>query len=40
MPLSFSYSHVVLVDYLTKSDDLAQTSLPTQQINNIGFILI
>ena len=39
MPLSFSYSHIVLVNYFTKSDDPTQTSLPTQQIDNIGFIL-
>ena len=37
MPLSFSCSHVVLADYLTNSDDL--TPLPSQQIDNIGFIL-
>ena len=39
MPLSFSDSHIVLVNYLKKSDDLTQTSLPTQQINNIDFII-
>ena len=37
MPLSFSCSHIVLADYLTNSDDL--TPLPSQQIDNIGFIL-
>ena len=37
MPLSFSYSHIVLVDYLTNSDDLIPW--PSQQIDNIGFIL-
>ena len=37
--MSLSFSHIVLVNYLTKSDDLTQTSLPTQQIDNIGFIL-
>ena len=37
--MSLSFSHIVLVNYLTKSDDLTQTSLPTQQIDNIGFVL-
>ena len=39
MPLRFSYSNIALVNYLAKSDDLTQTSLPTQQIDNIGFIV-
>ena len=39
MPLRFSYSNIALVNYLAKSDDLTQTLLPTQQIDNIGFIV-
>ena len=41
IPLSISYSNIVLVNLLTKSCDLTQALLPTQQINNIniGFIL-